>query len=48
MVCVALKGEPIIGVIHKPFNKITSWAWLGKGMSEDLKQKRKVINLITT
>lgn len=36
MVCVAVKGEPIIGVIHKPFAKETSWSWLGKGKSENL------------
>lgn len=46
MVCVAVKGQPIIGVIHKPFNKITSWAWHGKGMSEDLKQERKVTLIV--
>lgn len=40
MICIAVKGEPIVGVIHKPFEKITSWAWVKKGMSEDLKQTK--------
>lgn len=39
MICVAVKGEPIIGIIHKPFNKITSWAWVDKEVSEDLQQE---------
>ncbi|KAK9882938.1 hypothetical protein WA026_023866 [Henosepilachna vigintioctopunctata] len=36
MVCVAVKGRPVIGVINKPFKNFTSWAWVGKATSPDL------------
>ncbi|KAK9737596.1 Inositol monophosphatase family [Popillia japonica] len=36
MVCVAVKGEPVIGVIHKPFSKETYWAWVENGKSSSL------------
>lgn len=41
MVCVAVKGEPVIGVIHFPFGEEprTNWAWVGKGVSSDIKKK---------
>lgn len=36
MVCVAIQGKPIIGVIHLPFSNRTVWAWIGHGMSPDI------------
>ncbi|XP_067945027.1 Golgi-resident adenosine 3',5'-bisphosphate 3'-phosphatase-like [Watersipora subatra] len=41
MVCVAVKGEPVIGVVHRPqqsdhHQKETVWAWVGQGVSSNL------------
>jgi len=36
MVCVARNGQPIIGVIHKPFDSETYWAWTQTGMSSNI------------
>lgn len=36
MICVAIKGEPVIGVVHFPFSKQTYWGWTGGGVSDNL------------
>ncbi|KAF2905221.1 hypothetical protein ILUMI_00945 [Ignelater luminosus] len=41
MVCVAVRGQPVIGVIHKPFDEETSWAWVGKGQSSNFKEPKE-------
>lgn len=42
MVCIAVRGQPIVGIIHKPFSDKTAWGWAGPGfiskdVSEDIK-----------
>ena len=36
MVCVARNGDPIIGVIHKPFTSETFWGWVNQGTSANI------------
>ncbi|XP_014778400.1 inositol monophosphatase 3 [Octopus bimaculoides] len=42
MVCVAVNGDPTIGVIHSPFDDQTYWAWVSYGHSSNLKPLEKV------
>lgn len=44
MVCVCVKGEPIIGIIYNPFTKNTVWAWKDKATSQNL-MNIKTVNL---
>ncbi|CAM9428698.1 Golgi-resident adenosine 3',5'-bisphosphate 3'-phosphatase [Lampetra fluviatilis] len=39
MVCVAINGKPVIGVIHKPFLKLTVWGFVGRGHSANVQQR---------
>lgn len=42
MVCVAVNGRAVIGVIHNPFSpKATTWAWDGHAYSQDLASRKK-------
>lgn len=43
MVCIAVKGVPVIGIIHKPFvPKQTYWAWAFHGSSKNLQNLSSV------
>lgn len=38
MVCVAVNGQPVMGIIHNPYSKDTTWAWAGKAKSSNLEK----------
>ncbi|EDO35259.1 predicted protein [Nematostella vectensis] len=42
MVCIVVNGKPVAGVIHKPFQKKSFWAWNGHGSSSNLNSKESV------
>lgn len=50
MVCIAVKGQPIIGVIYKPFetkqNYSLFWTWVNYGVSRNLKNLPKVNEMV--
>ncbi len=45
MVCVAVNGSPVLGVIHKPFENKTAWAWAGAFDTHEFKIKRRKQNI---
>jgi len=48
MVCIAVKGQPIIGVVYKPFETKDYnlyWTWINHAVSKNLKNLSKVIKL---
>lgn len=50
MVCIAVRGQPIIGVIYKPFetkqNYNLYWTWTNHSVSRNLKNLSKVIEVV--
>lgn len=43
MVCVAVNGKPVIGVIHKPFEGKTYWGWVGHEVSQNLQENNSMV-----
>ena len=47
MICIAVDGRPIAGIIHEPYTEdrntgalgVTKWAWVGHGVSKMLQQE---------
>ena len=38
MICIAVNGKPVAGIINEPFSfqGVTKWAWVGHGISDSL------------
>lgn len=45
MVCIAVKGKPVVGVIYKPFEDLTAWAWAGPNYMNKVVAKDVANNL---
>ena len=47
MLCIAVEGKPVAGIIHEPYTKdpstggmgVTKWAWVGHGVSRSLQRE---------
>jgi inositol monophosphatase 3 len=39
MVCVAVRGKPVLGVIYKPFENLTAWGWVGPNFVSRIVEK---------
>ena len=37
MICIAIRGVPIAGIINQPFKGVTKWGWVDHGVSSSLK-----------
>ncbi|XP_078487001.1 inositol monophosphatase 3-like [Ciona intestinalis] len=48
MVCVAVDGKPVIGIIHKPFERKTYWSWVGHGTNIDDKSNDDITKIIVS
>ena len=38
MVCIAVNGKPVAGVIYEPFTDIMNWGWVEHGVSQSLQE----------
>lgn len=36
MVCIAVSGRPVAGIIYQPFSDVLNWGWVNHGVSDSL------------